>query len=80
MHASMTAMAAHEDEIHYRDDDGDDRKNNQQRRCVRVGDSTKNNAQRNIAYSSCSNVTFAGVMLDRNAVMPSEQPGREQGI
>ena len=47
---------------------------------MRVRDGAEDNAEGNVAYSRCPNVGFAGVMLDRYAVMPGEQPGREQGI
>ena len=47
---------------------------------MRVGDGAENNAERNVAYPRCANVTFPGMVLDLNAVVPGEQPGSEQRI
>ena len=72
MHAAMAAVAANEEQIDEGNDDRNDGKDDEQQRCVRVGDGAENNAERNVAYPRCTNVTFAGMVLDLNAVVPGE--------
>jgi len=80
MHSLVAAVTAHDEHIHYRHDDGDDRKDNEERLCVRVRYGAEDDAERDVTHARCSNEAFPGMVLDRNAVMPGEQPRREQGI